>query len=130
MVKLINSVVTMVLGLIWERQKDNITFLFKNLVALIYPYPTKRQLSSFIASVYNPLGIINPFVIHLKVLFQMVCREKLGQNDILSEDCLKEWHLISNDIKQVQNIEISHWYGDFKGAVKVEVHGLLEASVS
>ena len=60
----------------------------------------------------------------------MVCREKLGWNDILSEECLKEWRLISNDVKQVQDIEISHWYGDFKGAVEVELHGFLDASVS
>ena len=60
----------------------------------------------------------------------MVCREKLGWNDILSEECLKEWCLISNDVKQVQDIEISHWYGDFKGAAEVELHGFLDASVS
>ena len=53
----------------------------------------------------------------------MVFRKKLGWNDILSEDCLKEWRLLSNDIKQVQNIEISCWYGDFKGAVETESHG-------
>ena len=49
-----NSIVTKVLGLTWEKQKDNITFSFKNLVPLIYPCPTKRQLLSFIASVYDP----------------------------------------------------------------------------
>ena len=60
----------------------------------------KNQLLSFIAPVYDSLGLINPFVFRLKVLFQMVCKEKLGWNDILSEECLKEWRLISNDVKQ------------------------------
>ena len=64
-----NSIVIKVLGLIWEKQKDNITFSFKNLVALIYPCPTKKQLLKFIASVYDLLGLINPFVVRLKVLF-------------------------------------------------------------
>ena len=68
---------------------------------------TKRQLLSFIASIYVPLGLINPFIFRLKVLFQMVCRQKLGWNDILNEECLKEWRLISNDVKQAQDIEIS-----------------------
>ena len=36
-----NSIVTKVLELIWEKQKDSTTFLFKNLVALICPCPTK-----------------------------------------------------------------------------------------
>ena len=52
----------------------------------------------------------------------MMCREKLGWNDILSEERLKEWRLISNDVKQAQDIEINRWYGDFKAAVKVELH--------
>ena len=109
--------------MIWEKQKDNITFSFKNLVALICPCPTKRQLLSFIASIYDPLGLINPFVFRLKVLFQMVCREKLDCNDILNEECLKERRLISNDVKKAEDIEISRWYEDFKGAVEVELHG-------
>ena len=72
----------------------------------------KKQLLSFIAPVYDSLGLINPFVFRLKVLFQMVCRENLW-NDILREECLKEWRLISNDVKQAQDIEVSRWYGDF-----------------
>ena len=125
-----NSIVTKVLGLIWKKHKDNITFSFKNLIALICPCPTQRQLLSFIASIYDPFGLINPFIFRLKVLFQILCREKLGWNDILSEECLKEWRLISNDVKQTQDIEINRWYGDFKGAVEVELHGSLDASVS
>ena len=57
----INQILTKVLGLIWEKQKY-ITFSFKDCVALIRPCPTERQLLSFIASVYDPLGLINPFV--------------------------------------------------------------------
>ena len=42
---------------------------------------------------------------------------------------MKEWRLISNDVKQVQDIEISCWYGDFKGAVEAELHDFSDASV-
>ena len=67
-----NSIVTKALGLIWDIHKDNITFAFQNSVALICPCPTKRQLLSFIASIYDPLGLINPFTFRLKVLFHDV----------------------------------------------------------
>ena len=30
---------------------------------------------------------------------------------------MKEWHLISNDVKQAHDIEVRRWYGDFKGAL-------------
>ena len=32
---------------------------------------------------------------------------------------MKEWHLISNNVKQVHDIEVRRWYGDFKGALKL-----------
>ena len=69
-----NSNLTKVFGLIWEMQKHNITFSFINFVALIYPCPTKifKQLLSFIASAYNPFGLINPFAFQLKALFNCV----------------------------------------------------------
>ena len=79
---------------------------------------------------YDSLGLIKPFVFRIKVLIQMVCRDKLDWNDILNEECWKEQRLISNDAKQVENIEISRWYGDFKGAVEVELYGFSYASVS
>ena len=94
------------------------------------PMALIRFAQGFIASAYDPLGLINPFVFRLKVLLQMVCREKLGWNDILSEECLKEWRLISNDVKQTQDIEIRRWHGHFKGAVQVKLHGFSDASVS
>ena len=72
--------------------------------------------------------LYDPF--RLKVSFQMVCREKLGWNDMLNEECLKKWRLISNDVKQAQDIEVRRWYGDFKGAVEVELHGFAHASAS
>ena len=56
-----NSVVTKVLRLKWEKQKDNIKFLFKNLVAFIYLCPTKRQPLTSIAPVYHSLDLINPY---------------------------------------------------------------------
>ena len=43
---------------------------------------------------------------------------------------MKKWRLISNDVQQTQNIEISCWYGDFKGAVEVALLCFSDASVS
>ena len=48
----------------------------------------------------------------------------------MSEECLKEWRLISNDVKQTQDIEISRCYYDFKGVVECELDSFSDASVS
>ena len=41
---------------------------------------------------------------------------------------MKEWRLISNDVKQVQDIDISdinHWCGGFKDDIEVEFQVIL-----
>ena len=76
-----NSIVTK----IWEKQK-NITFSFKSLLTLIDPCVTLSDNFEVLLRLQNnPFCLINPFVFRLKALFQIVCTEKLGWNDILSE---------------------------------------------
>ena len=36
----------------------------------------KRSIIQFLASIYDPLGLINPLIVKLKVLFQDMCIEK------------------------------------------------------
>ena len=45
-----NPIVTKVLGLIWDKHKDNITFTFQNLVALIFPCPAFKFYCIYIRS--------------------------------------------------------------------------------
>ena len=39
--------------------------------------PTKRNLLIVLASLFDPLGIISPSIIYVKVLFQEVCKAKI-----------------------------------------------------
>ena len=58
-----------VLGLCWDHKKDIISLkineVFKEVII-----PTKRNILSVIASVYDPLGYLQPILIKLKILFQ------------------------------------------------------------
>ena len=58
-----------VLGLYWDHKKDIISLkineVFKEVII-----PTKRNILSVIASVYDPLGYLQPILIKLKILFQ------------------------------------------------------------
>ena len=67
-----------VLGLYWDHDKDIISLkineVFKEAINII---PTKRNILSIIASVYDPVGYLQPIVIKLKVLFQKICKSKI-----------------------------------------------------
>ena len=58
-----------VLGVFWDKEKDEIYFELKTLLTA-HVEPTKRNIMKFIASIYDPLGLINPIVVRLKLLFQ------------------------------------------------------------
>ena len=71
-----------VLGLYWNHQRDVISLkiseIFKEAVNII---PTKRNISSIIAGVYDPIGYLQPLVIMLKILFQEICKLNIKWDD-------------------------------------------------
>lgn len=79
---------TKVLGVTWDKKKVNIVFTLKDLFHLTKSTPTKIEVLSFIASIYDPLGLINPFFMKLKVLFQNVCISGVKWDELIDGDCL------------------------------------------
>ena len=119
---------TKVLGLWWDKRDDSIIFKFNDFPSAKL-VPTKRELLSFIASIYDPLGLINPFVFRLKVLFQQVCVAKVLWDVQLSGSSLQDWQSTLHDLTGCFDIVVPRWYGDFYGDVKVELHGFSDASL-
>ena len=51
--------------------------------------PTKRNLLSVLASLFDPLGVISPVIVCAKILFQEVCKVKLiGMKTSLRSYCI------------------------------------------
>ena len=75
-----------VLGPYWDHQKDVISLkiceIFKEAVNII---PTKRNILSIIASVYDPIGYLQLLVIMLKILFQEICELNIKWDDNIGE---------------------------------------------
>ena len=59
---------------------------------------------------FNPLGILQPLVINLKILFQEVCKEKFDWDEVISEELQEEWKMMMNSFKLT---------GNFKGSRKI-----------
>ena len=82
-----------VLGVLWNFEIDELFFDLKNVVSESQ-ISTKREFSKALSSVYDPLGIIYPTVITLKILFQKICMMKTNRDDVLPETKITEWQNI------------------------------------
>ncbi|XP_065667804.1 uncharacterized protein LOC136088076 [Hydra vulgaris] len=85
---------TKVLGFSWDKQKDILIFYFKDLMKMAVDIPKKKEVLKFVASIYDPLGLINPVVVKLKVLFQNLSVSKMSWEDYLDGENLTEWQSI------------------------------------
>ena len=64
--------------------------------------PTKRNILSILASFYDPLGVISPIVVSLKVLFQELCVDKVPWDQELTGERCKKWKSWMNELERVK----------------------------
>ena len=63
-----------VLGIVWDTKSHRLVFSFENLIESFNNIiPAKRNTLSLIDKFYDPIGLIQPIIINLKLLFQKVC---------------------------------------------------------
>ncbi|GFY36056.1 integrase catalytic domain-containing protein [Trichonephila clavipes] len=77
-----------ILGIIWNSKKD--TFRI-NVSPPNEVRPTKRQLLSTIAKIYDPLGFLSPTTIQLKILMQDIWKENISWDDPVTDCIFESW---------------------------------------
>lgn len=70
-----------VLGLNWISTSDKFTFNIYDMSQKLDYLCTKRSVLSMISNLYDPLGIIIPFVMYSKILFQTIWKLNLEWDD-------------------------------------------------
>ncbi|XP_065678212.1 uncharacterized protein LOC124818127 [Hydra vulgaris] len=87
----------------WDILKDEFVFEFEELVknARMLKF-TKRNILKMAASFFDPLNILTPITSRVKTIFQLICRNKSGWDEIVTEaielaltDFLKDLELLS-----------------------------------
>ena len=68
-----------VLGVRWNVDEDQLVFdMQKPLITAIVESLTKRHIVSTVSKFYNPLGILSPIIIKMKLLLQEICLTRTG----------------------------------------------------
>ena len=72
----VESELSKLLGVTWNSDTDQFMFCFSELIAYVNELPaTRRSVLKVSSKIFDPLGLISPFVMRLKMLFQMLCIE-------------------------------------------------------
>ncbi|XP_057290885.1 uncharacterized protein LOC130613578 [Hydractinia symbiolongicarpus] len=124
---------TKVLGLQWLKDSDKIGFNFEEIKQKFHAKPdtTKRNVLQAIASIFKPLGLINPIIVKMKTYFQDLCIQNVKWDSPLSEEHLKIWSGIVQELHEVPSIQVdrNYCYNDENDPYKsVQLHGFSDAS--
>ncbi|KAK0152254.1 hypothetical protein N1851_006383 [Merluccius polli] len=114
------------LGLQWSVESDHFSF---NVNMKDKP-DTRRGILSVVASLYDPLGFVAPFVLSGKCILQELCRRNVQWDDPLSDDLRPRWEEWKTGLEGLKEVSISRCYypPHFGNIVSVELHHFSDAS--
>lgn len=114
------------LGLSWNAVKDNLTYQ-ANMTVNKTNRVTKRIILSFIAQLFDPLGLVSPTIVLGKIIMQRIWQLGIGWDELLPLDLLTLWNCFREDMKLINKITVPRHVLCNKG-VEIQLHGFSDAS--
>lgn len=115
-----------VLGVVWCTQTD--TFRFE--VNIHKKEPTRRGILSTVSSLYDPLGLVAPFIVKGKSILQAMCRNKLDWDDSLPPALVEEWEAWLTSLQDITEIHVPRCLKQANKPVITEIHHFCDASMT
>jgi thymidine kinase len=91
-----------VLGVPWSCQDDTISLNHPK-VMTNPENPTKRSILKYIASFFDPIGIVVPLIVQAKLFIQTLWTQECKWDQILDDTTKGEWQKIYKEISQIQS---------------------------
>lgn len=115
-----------VLGVKWNIPTDAFSFN----VTINEKAATRRVILSTVASVYDPLGFLAPYILNGKRVLQEMCKRGIGWDEPLPPELKTKWEIWLHDLKNLQNIQIPRCFmPENLGTIqKIELHHFSDAS--
>jgi hypothetical protein len=127
-----------VLGVLWDSSQDKLMFDIK-LPENEKKVDTKRSFLETSATIFDPLGLLSPFVMRIKLLFQQVwlsetrdsLKSKKSWNTQLSSVIQRESDKLKSEISTLNEIQIGICFFEKQGKLplKLELFAFGDASV-
>ncbi|MEM7375589.1 MAG: reverse transcriptase domain-containing protein [Bacteroidota bacterium] len=109
----VEGITTKVLGLNWNTESDELSILAKKFSSTEQA-STKREILATIASIYDPLGMMSPTIIKLKIFLQDLWKKDIDWDEPLSEDDREVWLELTKGLNELATIQIPRFIGNEK----------------
>ena len=118
-----------VLGLDWNVSDDEFVYNFdKFLTKCDGMKLTKRNILSVASSFYDHLGCISPVTARTKVIFQLLCKNKLDWDDEVSDDLKLTWFELLRTLRDLKTVKLKRCAFSDAAPSHVEFHGFCDSS--
>lgn len=88
---------------------------------------TKREVTSRIGKLFDPIGYLQPVVITAKIIIQDLWKEGGGWDQEVSEGIKGKWLQFEAELKALEQLEIPRWIGT-KASSTLKIHAFCDAS--
>ena len=90
---------------------------------------TRRGILATLSSIFDPLGIISPFLLKGKKILQDVVCDGKSWDDPLSEEQRRSWITWRSSLEKLSEVTVARCYSDLsKSSVKATLHCFSDAS--
>ncbi|XP_062588283.1 uncharacterized protein LOC134249947 [Saccostrea cucullata] len=120
------TLVERALGVYWFIKKDVLGFQLNN----NNQPATRRGILSIVSSVYDPLGIVSPFILTAKSILQNLCKRGISWDEEIPAKELVKWNTWLQQLPDLEKINVSRCYksANFKNIVNCQLHCFADAS--
>ena len=120
-----------VLGLDWDIKSDEFSFMFNDIIETAQSLSiTKRNILKVASMFFDPLGLICPLVLQVKILFKEACSIKVNWDDELPTELIVKWKNFLKELKNLSALRFDRYlFSNQRNVTNFELHGFCDASL-
>ncbi|CAG2215236.1 unnamed protein product [Mytilus edulis] len=122
------NITVKILGMIWNTEKDTISFHKVNVTDIKEPNITKREILSQSSRIYDPMGLLSPVSVRAKILMQDLWKDKLEWDEPLPLNVQQQWMELARDLEFSTNTELPRQFLTESTDEPKQLHVFVDAS--
>ena len=129
-IKFVANDLKRVLGVEWDTQNDEFVFHFSSLIDLVGSLETtKRNVLKISVSFCDPLGLISPVTARVKLLFQLLCKDKLDWDEKIPLEIEIIWREFLRNLENWNCLKVKRFtfYETEENILSVDLHGFCDS---